>query len=257
MTTTEIQKRNNNAAAIVESVVVRGDLSKLSESERVAYYKQVCESLGLNPLTKPFDYITLNGRLTLYAKRDAADQLRKIHGVSIDPPSVQIEDGLVLVSVTARDASGRTDSEIGAVSIDGLRGEARANAIMKAITKAKRRVTLSLCGLGWLDETEVETIPNAQPVTVDTDTGEIREAAPKPIAEQPVLSEAEKQARRVLYDDLRDALTAAGITGNAAGQWLAERFGGRSKLNQLTIGELTEAVKMASAAGQDGGEAVG
>ncbi len=27
------------------------------------------------------------------------------------------------------------------------------------MTKAKRRVTLSICGLGWLDETEVESIP--------------------------------------------------------------------------------------------------
>lgn len=29
---------------------------------------------------------------------------------------------------------------------------------MKAITKAKRRVTLSICGLGMLDESELETI---------------------------------------------------------------------------------------------------
>jgi hypothetical protein len=29
---------------------------------------------------------------------------------------------------------------------------------MKAETKAKRRVTLSICGLGFLDETEVETL---------------------------------------------------------------------------------------------------
>ena len=33
---------------------------------------------------------------------------------------------------------------------------------MKAETKAKRRVTLSICGLGMLDETEVETIPGAR-----------------------------------------------------------------------------------------------
>ena len=30
---------------------------------------------------------------------------------------------------------------------------------MKAETKAKRRVTLSLCGLGILDETEIDTVP--------------------------------------------------------------------------------------------------
>jgi hypothetical protein len=36
-----------------------------------------------------------------------------------------------------------------------------ANALMKAETKAKRRVTLSICGLGMLDESEVESIPGA------------------------------------------------------------------------------------------------
>jgi hypothetical protein len=33
---------------------------------------------------------------------------------------------------------------------------------MKAITKSKRRVTLSICGLGMLDESEIETIPQSQ-----------------------------------------------------------------------------------------------
>lgn len=36
---------------------------------------------------------------------------------------------------------------------------------MKAETKSKRRSTLDLLGLGILDETETETIPNAQPVS--------------------------------------------------------------------------------------------
>jgi len=35
---------------------------------------------------------------------------------------------------------------------------------MKAETKAKRRVTLSIAGLGWLDETELDTIPHSRPV---------------------------------------------------------------------------------------------
>ena len=43
----------------------------------------------------------------------------------------------------------------GAVNINGLKGEALANAMMKAETKAKRRATLSLCGLGLMDELEV------------------------------------------------------------------------------------------------------
>lgn len=33
-------------------------------------------------------------------------------------------------------------------------------------------MTLSLCGLGMLDETEIETIPNARPIAI-AETGEI------------------------------------------------------------------------------------
>jgi hypothetical protein len=40
-------------------------------------------------------------------------------------------------------------------------------------TKAKRRVTLSICGLGFVDESEIETIPGAKKVAVDIETGEI------------------------------------------------------------------------------------
>lgn len=159
--------------AIVEQVVIQGDLAKLSPAQRVAYYNRVCESMGLNPLTKPFDYITLNGRLTLYAKRDATDQLRKLHRVSVTIVGRDLLDDLYAVTARATTPDGRTDESIGAVAMGNLKGDARANAIMKAETKAKRRVTLSIVGLGWLDETETETIPTAHAVAVDAGTGEI------------------------------------------------------------------------------------
>jgi hypothetical protein len=149
----------------VERVLVGGDLSKLSEQERIAYYAQVCESVGLNPLTKPFDYIVLNGKLVLYAKRDATDQLRRRDKVSVTITSREIEKDLCVVTARATTPDGRTDESVGAVDIAGLKGEKLANAYMKAETKAKRRVTLSICGLGWLDETEVESVhaPEVKP----------------------------------------------------------------------------------------------
>ena len=51
---------------------------------------------------------------------------------------------------------------MGAVDIKGLAGEKLANALMKATTKAIRRTVLAHCGLGMLDETELETIPSSQ-----------------------------------------------------------------------------------------------
>ena len=143
------------------SVLVDGDLAKLTATERVNYYNAVCSSVGLNPLTKPFQFILLNGKLTMYALKGATDQLRAVNGVSIDPPKIERADGWITVTVTGVDKTGRRDSEIGVVSEKDMQGN-YANALMKAVTKAKRRLTLAMCGLGMLDETEVETIPNAR-----------------------------------------------------------------------------------------------
>lgn len=164
MSNVAVMSRDKDADALaIEAALIGGDLSKLTPAQRVVYYNRVCDSLGLNPLTKPFDYITLNGKLTLYARKDCTDQLRKIQNISIEKPDIQIQDDWIIVSVLARTPAGRTDADTGVVSRKDMRGDF-GNALMKAVTKAKRRVTLSICGLGMLDETEVETIP--QPVVV-------------------------------------------------------------------------------------------
>ncbi len=144
-------------ASPLEAAVIGGDLARLTEAQRVAYYKAVCESLGLNPLTRPFDYITLNGRLTLYARKDCTDQLRRLHNVSIDDVGLEDTPTHFIVKVKGRDKAGRADVEIGVVAKSEMAGNL-GNAQMKAVTKAKRRLTLSLCGLGMLDETEVEDL---------------------------------------------------------------------------------------------------
>ncbi len=151
----------------IEKALVGGDLAPLSTEQRVIYYRHVCESVGLNPFTRPFDYLRLNGKLVLYANKGATDQLRKIYGISITLPNQRDEDGIYLVQARAKDKDGREDEDLGAVPILNLKGEPLANAKMKACTKAKRRVTLSICGLGMLDETEVESIPGAQRVAVE------------------------------------------------------------------------------------------
>ncbi len=145
----------------IERVLIQGDLSQLSESDRLNYYRAVCESLGLNYLTSPFAYIKLQGRLTLYAKREATEQLRKLYSVSVQIVSRELVEDIYVVTARATLPDGRCDESIGAVYLGQSQGEARANLIMKGETKAKRRVTLSLCGLAVLDELEVETIPNA------------------------------------------------------------------------------------------------
>ena len=180
MTTTIEKTEVELSANALENVLISGDLSKLSSSDRMDYYQAVCNSLGLNPLTKPFDYIQLNGRLQLYALKAATDQLRAKHQVSIVITNKEMVDNIYVVTAMATMPDGQTDTDDGAVSVSGLQGEAHANALMKTVTKAKRRVTLSILGLGMLDESEAETIPGARTQAVNIDTGEIQAGVPTP-----------------------------------------------------------------------------
>jgi hypothetical protein len=159
--TQQLARQKPSAPVTIEQALVQGDLSGLDPEQRVNYYLKVCSSLNLNPYTKPFDYLVLNNRLVLYARKDATDQLRKLHKVNIIGVEHKQIGELLVVTVSATTPDGRRDTATGAVATQSLKGEALANALMKAETKAKRRVTLSLCGLGMTDESEVDSIPGA------------------------------------------------------------------------------------------------
>lgn len=157
---TDLTKAVPMDASAIKALIIGGDMSKLDEAAKVQYYRSVCESLGLNPLTQPFSYLRLNNKEILYANRSCTEQLRKINGVSVANLEGKQVGDLYVVTCHVKDAHGRTDVSTGAVNIKGLQGDPLANAIMKAETKSKRRATLSICGLGFLDESEVETIPH-------------------------------------------------------------------------------------------------
>ena len=244
----------DDAASAIERVVVGGDLAKLTPEQRVAYYRQVCDSLGLNPYTQPFSYIVLNGKLTLYATRGASDQLRKLHRVSVTIVGREQVDDLYVVTARATMPEGRTDESIGAVALGSLKGDARANAIMKAETKAKRRVTLSIVGLGWLDETEIETIPNAGHVQVDAGTGEIL----TPSLPSPGPQGGESDRRPAWSRDEQRRFTAAVVEGMGLGMGdlkrLLPELADGARLSDLgTLDEVVALVKERLAAAMSDG----
>lgn len=146
----------------VSKLVINGDLSQLTPEQKSQYYLSRCLKHGLDPSSQPFNYLKLNGKEVLYANKGCAEQLRSINRVSIKITKADKVDDIFVVIAEAKDGQGREDSATGAVPIIGLKGEALANAMMKAETKAKRRVTLSICGLNMLDETEVESISNTR-----------------------------------------------------------------------------------------------
>ncbi len=165
----ELQKNSE----IIQSLVLQGDLSKMNESQKVQYYNEFCNSLGLNHLTQPFQLINFQGKQRLYATKDCTEQLRKIHGVSITDVQASELRGVYVVTAKAKDKTGKTDAATGVVNIEGLKGDNLANALMKAETKAKRRVTLSICGLGILDETETETMKGAVTQDINAEISDV------------------------------------------------------------------------------------
>jgi hypothetical protein len=182
--TSEVTRFNGGAVAhqqqaaapmpkIMEEVLLAGDLAKLTPDQRVNFYGSLCQSLGLNPLTKPFDYLNLSGKLVLYAGKACAEQLRYQHGLTVRIAARETIEGVYVVTARATMPNGREDESTGAVNIKGVSGDALAIAYMKAETKAKRRVTLSICGLGMMDESEVDSIRGAQRIPVDMQTGAI------------------------------------------------------------------------------------
>lgn len=163
--------------AEVEQSLIEGNLANLSPEKRVTLYMATCKSLRLNPLTKPFCYILVGDwdgdseKLILYATKNCTDQLRALHGITFIPNTLKQwrEEGMLKASISIRTRSGRTDSDMGVIpmkryskkkgSFYELSGSMLANAEMHVVTKAKRRATLSICGLGGIvDETELDTM---------------------------------------------------------------------------------------------------
>lgn len=182
---------NKTEMSAIEQVLINGNLSQLNSDQRLTYYNTVCQTLKLNPLTKPFEYLQLNGKLVLYAGKKCAEQLRQVHKVSIISLAGNKMDDLYVVTCQAKTADGRFDCSTGAVAIGNLKAEALANAVMKAETKAKNRVTLSLCGLGMLDDSELDTMNLPSPTNYRIPTAEqtkdFAEILPQKIQTQTVI----------------------------------------------------------------------
>ena len=184
-TTTQL---DTNALA---NLILKGDLKALSPEQKIQYYNSMCQRVGLDPVARPFAITNLNGKEVLYCDKGGAEQLRKLHKVSLKITDRQKIEDVYVVTCEAVMPDGRCDASTGAVAIAGLKGDAMANALMKAETKSKRRATLSILGLGMLDESELETIPQSAKAEIKAP---LRVQAPKPIVEDQVPLESPIEA---------------------------------------------------------------
>ena len=178
----------------IGKLVLDGDLKGLTPAQRVDYYSYRCQQAGLDPAAKPFDLLTLNGKMVLYANAGCTQQLTATRKLSHEVTNRELVDGIYCVFVRVKGEDGRSTENMGAVPVEGLKGEAKANAMLKATTKAIRRAVLAHCGLGMMDETEVETIPGART--------EAMEAKPDPVE----WTDEERAEAKMLLNDLGQIL---------------------------------------------------
>lgn len=176
-----------------------GDLKQLPVSERLKFYGIVCKSTGLNPVTKPFDWIEFKGKLTLYANKGCAEQLRAIHRISLEIVERRHVGLVFVVTVKATNSQGRCDEAIGVEPLGtNPNGEAMAFAMMKAETKAKRRATLSICGLGLLDLSDTEGV-----------TATVEQESPAQALNAEIVNESPEtspEERRATLDEIKSIL---------------------------------------------------
>ena len=202
----ELEKKKNE---VLEKVILNADLSSLSPTELVTYLYRVCDKFGIDPITQPFQFIKLNGKLTLYATKACAAALIELKSISTKIVSQeQFQDVFVVTcEATRKDENNeiQTAQDIGVVPIAGLKGDQLGNAMMKAATKAKRRTVLNMAGLGATDESELQAIANTTSdnavVKVEVDEqGEIINETPIQKEPDKVLKEFQNTPQHIEMD---------------------------------------------------------
>lgn len=137
------------------------NLNTASPEQLEAYKAAVAAVLNVDPLM--LDYIMMPDPMgftgtnrVLYAKRGAAEVLRKNMGIDIVSLTPYESNGWLAYTVVAKNREGRQEVAVGAAYTQNLTGERVAHAVMTAQTRAVRRVTLQFVTGGILDESEVQ-----------------------------------------------------------------------------------------------------
>ncbi len=221
-----------------------GDLRILKPDERVRYYRYLCAKLSLDPTFAPIQFVELDGKLRPYITRAGAEMLRAKHGVSTSILRSEIQGNLFVVLVRATAPDGRAEESVAVADLRDKRGNDLGNACLFAETKAKRRATLSLLGLGYfLDETEALSIQGAKLSAFDPETGGVREEPKEAKAEREregLVTSSTASLLRILGEVFSQEL---GMTDKAVNGLVLALATGTSSYRKLHPQELEDLIR--------------
>jgi len=200
------------ARAAVVHMLGTGDYSKLSDDQRAQLHLQMCTSLGVNPLTRPFEWIefydpeTRGKKLTLYPKSSLADQLSYVHRIRVRTVEEKMVGTLYKLVLEGTMPDGRSETNVAYLDMvdrEGkpLRGQRHGNGLMKARTKCKRRLIFGMVGMSMPDR---DSLQDARTVVVDG-AGRILD---NPTDEERELAD-DPRLQRVLHEPTYESTAAA------------------------------------------------
>ena len=221
---------------IMASLVLNGDLSALTPTQKVGFYNALCERVGLDPATQPFKLLRLKGKEVMYADKGATQQLSLQYKISHDVVAKEKDEEIYTVTIKASMPDGRFTVEDGSVAVSGLKGEDLANARMKAMTKAKRRAVLALLGLGMMDESEIEGLKDAVTVPLPPSIAPTSPVKVEVVKEEPKQEPTKMDPKQWLQNTLAVFPALARVENKAGAQAL-----GREAKAMLNRKELTQA----------------
>ena len=148
-------------ATIFEEVSMLGIFNSLTKPQRVGYIRLMCYRLGIKSEFQPFFWMTdkKTGNITLGRRKSCYEMLGQLKDISVSMLKEELPgDGTYGVWARATTPNGRFVDNCGWISLEGKLALDLQNAKMAAFTKASNRAVGALCGLGMLDETEVNGI---------------------------------------------------------------------------------------------------
>lgn len=155
-------------------------------------------------------------KTVMYAPNEAAQLIAERNRLSIRIHNKYLDkDSLIyFVETTVIFPNGRTVDNVGATHLGTTTGTDRANAIMKAVTKAQRRAIFSACGLSVWDEDDVDFYtkqkssygatsdgPNLSPA------GVLQLVQPEDVSQEVPETTKEDEERQEYFEELLAALT--------------------------------------------------
>ena len=208
--------------AVVEQLI-RGDVSSVPREALLRYVFTFCERVGISPLAVPFSLLKTQRGMQLVANRNFYDAVASKYSVSRECVGEGFFEGtkLYYTRYRATTPDGRVTEDMALVDTAGLNGNDLANAIMKAHTKGRNRVTRAHLGFPFPDETEAETVPGASVVSIEEMPNAGNGEPPAPEPEPPKANDQQIKRIHALAKKI-------GMDEKAYRAFLEQRFGVRS-----------------------------